>query len=40
MLALTTLRSPPISPFLRVFSTIFAVEHVVTGLAYVAVQAG
>jgi putative ATP-binding cassette transporter len=39
MLALTTFRSPLISPFLRVFSTIFAVEYVVTGLAYVAVQA-
>jgi vitamin B12/bleomycin/antimicrobial peptide transport system ATP-binding/permease protein len=40
MLAFTTFRSPLISPFLRVFSTIFAVEYVVTGLAYVAVQAG
>jgi hypothetical protein len=40
MLALTTFRSPLISPFLRVFSTIFAVEYVVTGLAYVAVRAG
>src|SRR5437762_8892437 len=40
LLALTTFRSPLISPFLRVFSTIFAVEYVVTGLAYVAVQAG
>jgi putative ATP-binding cassette transporter len=40
MLALTTFRSPPISPFLRVFSTIFAVEYVVTAAAYVAVQAG
>ena len=40
MLALTTLRSPLISPFLRVFSTIFAVEYVVTALAYVAVRAG
>jgi putative ATP-binding cassette transporter len=39
MLALTTFRSAPISPFLRVFSTIFAVEYVVTGLAYVAVKA-
>jgi hypothetical protein len=39
MLALTTFRSPLISPFLRVFSTIFAVEYVVTGLAYLAVQA-
>ena len=37
MLALTTFRSSLISPFLRVFSTIFAVEYVVTGLAYVAV---
>ena len=32
MLALTTFRSPLISPFLRVFSTIFAFEYVVTGL--------
>jgi len=40
MLALTTFRSPLISPFLRVFSTIFAFEYVVTGLAYVAVRAG
>ena len=40
MLALTTFRSPLISPFLRVFSTIFAVEYVVTALAYVAVRAG
>ena len=40
MLALTTFRSPPISPFLRVFSTIFAVEYVLTAAAYVAVQAG
>jgi putative ATP-binding cassette transporter len=40
MLALTTFRSPLISPFLRVFSTIFAVEYIVTGLAYVAVRAG
>jgi putative ATP-binding cassette transporter len=40
MLAFTTFRSPLISPFLRVFSTIFAVEYVVTGLAYVAVRAG
>ena len=39
-LALTTFRSPLISPFLRVFSTIFAVEYIVTGLAYVAVRAG
>jgi putative ATP-binding cassette transporter len=40
ILAFTTFRSPLISSFLRVFSTIFAVEYVVTGLAYVAVQAG
>src|ERR1700747_580438 len=40
MLSLTTFRSSLISPFLRVFSTIFAVEYVVTGLAYVAVEAG
>jgi putative ATP-binding cassette transporter len=40
MLAPTTLRSPLISPFLRVFSTIFAMEYLVTGLSYVAVQAG
>ena len=40
MLALTTFRSSLISPFLRVFSTIFAVEYVLTGLAYVTVQAG
>jgi putative ATP-binding cassette transporter len=39
-LALTTFRSSVISPFLRVFSTIFAVEYVVTGLAHVAVRAG
>ena len=39
MLALTTFRSSLISPFLRVFSTIFAVEYVVTGLVYVAVEA-
>jgi vitamin B12/bleomycin/antimicrobial peptide transport system ATP-binding/permease protein len=39
-LALTTFRSSLISPFLRVFSTIFAVEYVVTGLAYVAGRAG
>ncbi len=39
-LALTTFRSSLISPFLRVFSTIFAVEYVVTGLAYVAARAG
>ena len=40
MLALTTFRSPLISPFLRIFSTIFAVEYVVTGLAYVVVRVG
>jgi vitamin B12/bleomycin/antimicrobial peptide transport system ATP-binding/permease protein len=40
LLALTTFRSSLISPFLRVFSTIFAVEYVVTGLAYVAVETG
>jgi len=40
MLAVTTFRSPLISPFLRVFSTIFAVEYVVTGFAYVAVAVG
>jgi putative ATP-binding cassette transporter len=40
MAALTTFRSSLISPFVRVFSRIFAVEYVVTGLAYVAVEAG
>jgi putative ATP-binding cassette transporter len=40
MLAFTTFRSPLISPFLCVFSTIFAVEYVVTGLAYVAAREG
>ena len=40
MLALTTLRSLLISPFLRVFSTIFAVEYVVTAVAYAAVRVG
>jgi putative ATP-binding cassette transporter len=40
MLALTTFRSPRISPFLRVFSSIFAFEYVVTELGYVAVRAG
>ena len=40
MLALTAFRSLLISPFLRVFSGIFAVEYVVTGLAYVAARAG
>jgi vitamin B12/bleomycin/antimicrobial peptide transport system ATP-binding/permease protein len=39
-LALVTLRSPSISAFLRVFSTIFAVEYVLTGLAYVVVRVG
>jgi len=39
-LALTTFRSPLISPFLRVFSTIFALEYLVTGLAFVVVEAG
>jgi putative ATP-binding cassette transporter len=39
-LALTTFRSSLISPFLRVFSTIFAVEYIVTGLAYVAARTG
>jgi vitamin B12/bleomycin/antimicrobial peptide transport system ATP-binding/permease protein len=33
MLAVAAFRSPLISPFLRVFSTIFAVEYVVTGPA-------
>jgi vitamin B12/bleomycin/antimicrobial peptide transport system ATP-binding/permease protein len=40
VLALTTFRSPLISPFVRVFSAIFAVEYVVTAVAYVAVRAG
>ena len=40
LLALTTFRSSLISPFLRIFSTIFAVEYVVTGLAYLAVRTG
>jgi vitamin B12/bleomycin/antimicrobial peptide transport system ATP-binding/permease protein len=40
ILALTTFRSLQTSPFLRIFSTIFAIEYVVTGLAYVAVQTG
>ena len=39
-LAVVTLRAAAISAFLRVFSTIFAVEHVLTGLAYVAVRVG
>ena len=38
MLGLTTFRSLLISPFLRVFSTIFAAEYVVTGLPYVLVR--
>jgi vitamin B12/bleomycin/antimicrobial peptide transport system ATP-binding/permease protein len=40
ILTLTTYRSTLISPFLRVFSTIFAFEYIVTELAYVAVRAG
>ena len=40
MLALTTFRSLRISPFFRIFSTIFAVEYIVTGLTYVAAQTG
>src|SRR5438270_11574921 len=40
LLALTTFRSPLISPFLCVFSTIFAVDYIVTGLAYVEVGDG
>lgn len=39
-LALVTLHSPSISAFLRVFSTIFAAEYVLTGLAYVIVRVG
>jgi putative ATP-binding cassette transporter len=39
-LALTTFRSSLISPFLRVFSAIFAVEYIVTAVAYVAARAG
>jgi putative ATP-binding cassette transporter len=39
-LALVTLRSPSISAFLRVFSTIFAVEYILTGLAYVIARIG
>jgi putative ATP-binding cassette transporter len=39
-LALTTFRSSLISPFLRIFSTIFAVEYIVTGLAYIAARTG
>src|SRR5215469_9671588 len=40
ILALTILRSPLVSPFLCVFSTIFAVEYIVTAVAYVAVRLG
>jgi putative ATP-binding cassette transporter len=40
MLTFSTLRSPLISSFLRVFSTIFAIEYVVTAVAYVAVRVG
>jgi putative ATP-binding cassette transporter len=39
-LALVTLRSLSISAFLRVFSTIFAVEYILTGLAYLVVGVG
>ena len=39
-LALITLRSSLVSPFLRVFSAIFAVEYLVTALAYVAARTG
>ena len=39
-LAFVVLRSLTISAFLRVFSTIFAVEYVLTGLAYVIVRVG
>ena len=38
--ALVTVHSPAISAFLRVFSTIFAVEYVLTGVAYVIVRLG
>jgi putative ATP-binding cassette transporter len=40
MLAFRALRSALISPFLRVFSTIFAIEYVMTAVAYVAVRVG
>lgn len=40
MLALTTLGARSISAFLRIFSIIFAVEYVVTGLAYLAARRG
>lgn len=39
-LAAATFRAALMSPFLRVFSAIFAVEYTVTGVACVAVQAG
>ena len=39
-LAFVVLRSLTISAFLRVFLTIFAVEYVLTGLAYVIVRVG
>jgi putative ATP-binding cassette transporter len=39
-LALTTFRSSLISPFLAVFSAIFAVEYIATAAAYGAVRAG
>ena len=39
-LSAATFRSALISPFLRVFSAIFAIEYIVTGVACVAVQAG
>ena len=39
-LALVALRSSSISAFLHVFSTIFVVEYVLTGLAYVIVRVG
>jgi len=40
VLALTTFRSSLISPFLRIFSAIFAVEYLVTAAAYGAVRVG
>jgi putative ATP-binding cassette transporter len=39
-LAVTTFRLPLISPFLRVFSAIFAVEYILTTLAYIAAHEG
>lgn len=39
-LAFVTLRAPDISTFLRIFSGIFAVEYVLTGIAYAIVLAG